>query len=442
MNDSLAFWLAIAALASGMLLSAVRLALSELSPGTIRKLESSQPELAERFSSWYARKERYRITLRMLQICALAIVLATGSIWLRRRLEGHPELEAWLVVGAVPVALAYLLATEILGCGFGRAWNRQLLRVGMPITGALGMPFIILAWPIEQWHRLLTRHRIAGEAEEDQATTEDEIMSLVEKDEEGDHYHVALEEDERRMIRGIFDLDETLVREIMTPRVDVDAMPVQSSLPEVRDLIVETGHSRIPLYRETIDEIQGVIHAKDILTVKEDLHNVPPGDLMHGTLFIPESKNVGDLLNEFQENTNHFAVVVDEYGGTAGVVTLEDILEEIVGEIRDEYDYDEEDGPSSLDENGDITIDARTPICDINERFGLDIPDEGDYDTLGGYVSCVAGHIPKVGEVVRTAILEAEILEADERRVLKTRIRSLPEDESGSPTGRNGEEER
>lgn len=433
MKDDLSFWVALAALLFGVFISAVRMALNELSPGTLRKLENTQPDLAETFTFWYDHRERYRMSLRILQVVAIILIVVSGTALWRERMAHAPEKDylsflAWVGAGA----LLYLLCTELFGSGLGKVWTKQFLRVGMPVTRFLSLPLIVIVWPLEQWHGILIRHRLSGESDEEKTTTEDEILSLVEKDEAGEAFHTtALEEDERRMIRGIFDLDELLVREIMTPRVDLDAVADDVSLPVVKQVIVESGHSRIPIFHGSIDHIVGVIHAKDLLAVEGALEESSLTDLMHAAIFIPESKNVGDLLEEFQKTITHFGVVVDEYGGTAGVITLEDILEEIVGEIRDEYDHDEqEEGTGIPNHVGDV-FDARTTIDDINETLDLELPDDEDFDTLGGYLSFVLGHIPMIGEKVRTKTLDVEILDADERRIKKVRLtKTDPDQES------------
>lgn len=430
MNEKLAFWVAVAALFTEMTISAVRLALNELSPGTLRKLENSHPELAGKFSRWYDRRERYRISLRMLQAIVIVGFLMAGGFWLQSRIGNGERLDAGVFTAVLAGALAYFLTTELFGCALGKAWSRELLRIGMPLARCLTVPLIPVVWPIETWHLFLARRRMAGEKDEEKTTTEDEIMSLVEKDERGKTSPVSLEEDERRMIRGIFDLDETLVREIMTPRVDLDSASVNSTPVDIRNLIVKSGHSRIPIYAESIDQVVGIIHAKDLLAAGDNLDRVGIMDLIHPPIFIPESKNVGDLLGEFQEKTTHCAIVVDEYGGTAGVVTLEDILEEIVGEIRDEYDREEEPAPTRVNGQGVVILDARTPICDVNDMLDTDIPDDEDFDTLGGYVSYLLGHIPKAGEVVKTDEVEVEVVEADERRVLRAKVQRVEPDDN------------
>jgi CBS domain containing-hemolysin-like protein len=288
----------------------------------------------------------------------------------------------------------------------------------------LALPVLPVVAPLAAWHHWLNRLQDARADADERATAEDEIMSLVEKDELEDAPEAALEADERRMIKGVFDLDETLVREIMTPRVDVDAVEESASVAEVRARIAATGHSRIPVYRASVDNVVGVIYAKDLLD-EENVRKADSSlaDICHAPMFLPEAKNIGDLLHEFRQQGNHFAIVLDEYGGTAGIVTFEDILEEIVGDIRDEYDLDEVSAADRLLPDSDNVVDARISIAELNHKLDLDLPEDGEFDTLGGYILAIMGRIPEVGETLQTESLVIEILAADRRRVRRAKLR-------------------
>jgi CBS domain containing-hemolysin-like protein len=299
----------------------------------------------------------------------------------------------------------------------------------MPVVWCLGVVFFPLTLVIRLSHRWAESLHEARREEHGKATTEDEIMSLIERDAEDEDGGADLEDDERRMIRGVFDLDETLVHEIMTPRVDVDAIEEGATLAEVKAEIISSGHSRIPVYRESIDHVVGVVYAKDLLD--DSMLDGSGGleKLLHEPFFIPETKNVGDLLTEFQQSRSHFAVVLDEYGGTAGLVTFEDILEEIVGEIQDEYDVDEIQPVSTELPDGCHVVDARLTIDEVNDLLEVELSEDEAYDTLAGYIAAYCGHIPQKGESGWTDVLEFEILEADQRRVEKLKVRKLSEDE-------------
>lgn len=243
--------------------------------------------------------------------------------------------------------------------------------------------------------------------------TQEDLKAMVEVGEE----EGIIEKEEKEIIASVFEFGETTVREIMVPRVDMKCISIDASLEEARELIIKTGHSRIPVYEGSIDNIVGILHAKDLL--KYNHHEISLRDIIREPLFIPENKKLDDLLKEFREKKIQIAIVVDEYGGTAGMVTIEDILEELVGEIMDEFDV-EEASLLKLDENQSI-VDARMTIKDVNEALELDLPEE-EVDTIGGLVFNLLGRVPKVGDRVELpgAILQVERMRG--RRILKVRI--------------------
>jgi len=225
--------------------------------------------------------------------------------------------------------------------------------------------------------------------------TEEELKMLVEAGEE----EGVIEEEEKEMIHSIFDFTDTVARQVMVPRTDMDAAPVTSNLDELLDVITTSGHTRIPIYEENIDNIIGVIHAKDLLPVlRQDKQLFDIRAVMREAYFIPETKDVDELLAEFKRGNVQMAIVRDEYGGTAGLVTVEDLLEEIVGEIRDEYDI-EEPLIDVVDDNHAF-VSARMSIDDLNEQMNLDIPESEEFETIGGFVFDLFGHQPNEGEII------------------------------------------
>ena len=258
---------------------------------------------------------------------------------------------------------------------------------------------------------------------EDKASLEDEILDMMEDEPDG-----QLEEGEKRMIRGIFDLQDMAVKEIMTPRVDVVAIPLSSSIEEAKQIFVASGHSRIPVYGRSIDEIRGIIYAKDFLAIPQDKKSL--AEMIHTPIFIPETKAVDELLEEIKRTRNHFAVIIDEYGGTSGIVTFEDIIEEIVGDVRDEYDSAEDavEKPQLMPD-GSVLLEARTPVSDVNEILDIDIPDSEHADTIGGYICAELGRIPEQGETYTApGLFRAEIVKADKRKIQKLKL-TVPENE-------------
>lgn len=236
--------------------------------------------------------------------------------------------------------------------------------------------------------------------------------------------NTILEQDEKKMIRSIVHFSNTMVREIMIPRVEIDALELETPLDEAARLIRETGHSRLPIYDDEIDRIVGVLYAKDLLQAYVDQRPVTISDLMRQPLFAPESKMIGDLLNEMKSTGIHMAVVVDEYGGTSGVVSMEDIVEEIVGEIRDEYDDREEELVQELGPD-EYSFLGRIDLEDVNEYLGIHLTRESA-DTLAGYLYSQIGKIPTLKEKVEAEGWTFEIEELSGRRIQRVHVYRSP----------------
>ncbi len=237
-----------------------------------------------------------------------------------------------------------------------------------------------------------------------------------------------MEEDEREMIHGVFEFSETVAREVMTPRIDIIAVPVEIALDEVLDVVISEGHSRLPVYEGTIDSVVGVLLAKDLLpllpTASTDVgESFDIRDVMREPYFVPDTKPVDDILAEFRQQSVHLAIVLDEFGGTYGLLTMEDLLEEIVGEINDEYDVAEPEFSSTPE--GDVLIDGGAALSEVNERFELSLPEE-DFDTIGGYIFGMLGRVPVPGDAVAipssAGDMELRVEEVDERRVSMLRL--------------------
>lgn len=244
---------------------------------------------------------------------------------------------------------------------------------------------------------------------------------------------VSLDRRDREMLRSILRLDVTTAREIMVPRVDMVAVDVDSSLNQVAEQMVDGGHSRIPVFDESVDEIVGIVHSREVLDAL--VHREPEQslrDLLSPTFFIPESKRLDDLLKELQDQGIQMAIVVDEYGGTEGLVTMEDLLEEIVGEIEDEFSRGREAELVHLPDGG-VLVDARVSTEDIEELFTTTI-DSTDVDTVGGYVYQALGKIPEAGDVLETDHLRIEVVSVLGHRLRKLRIQRVDVDAPTAPS--------
>lgn len=252
-----------------------------------------------------------------------------------------------------------------------------------------------------------------GEGEEEQGEVAHAYLEAGE--EQG-----LIERDERRLLQSIVDFGDTLVREVMTPRPDIVAIRADATLDDLRALFREQEYSRIPVYKENLDNILGFIFVKDLIQLTGDGPGDPIAALVRPATFVPETKRVPELLKEFQRKQVQIAIVVDEYGGTAGLVTFEDLLEEIVGEIRDEYDVETE--PIVDEGDGSYVFSGKVNFDEVRERLGVAVEPEG-FETVGGYVLARLGRVPAVGESFDLDGMKVDVLDAERRRIHKVRFR-------------------
>jgi len=322
----------------------------------------------------------------------------------------------WLAVLLAAVQLGVLLLAQFLGRVFAVSRPESVaLTFVRPVEILNRILFPILA-PLNALEHGL--RRVLGVSHGmTPADAEERLRHLVEG-------NADLEEDEREMIASVIELGEQPVREVMVPRIDIVAVPANCMVRDVLDKIIESGHSRVPIYDDTIDNIVGVIYAKDLLRhMRDGAQDAPVKPLAREPSFVPETKKVDELLHEMQQKRVHVAIVVDEYGGTAGLITIEDLIEEIVGEIQDEYDVEE----ALIEEVSDseAVFDARVSIRDVNDTLDLDIDDE-DFDTLGGLLYHELGKVPNAGDEVRVDGALVTVLTTTGRRVRKVRVTKVP----------------
>ncbi|MEJ2472175.1 MAG: hemolysin family protein [Desulfuromonadales bacterium] len=255
------------------------------------------------------------------------------------------------------------------------------------------------------------------------ALTEKELQEAINSSEE----EGILNESEGDMLQSIFEFGDTIVREVMVPRTDMICCSAEASLTDFLTLIIQSGHSRVPLYEGSMDQIVGVVYAKDLLRhwgASDDTLSLSA--VMRPPYFIPETKRIEDLLLDFRTRRVHMAIAVDEYGGTSGLITIEDLIEEIIGDIQDEYDV--EDDWVQPQDDGTLLVDARTNVEELEEYYDIKIPRE-KFDTVGGYLFHLLGNVPKAGEKVTDNGLVMMVEDSDERRIGMVRVwRALPED--------------
>lgn len=300
--------------------------------------------------------------------------------------------------------------------------------VAVPPLRFLAVALAPVTWPLQYLVRAVVRlFGVHATGFHPLIESPEELRLLVSAP-AGEGAESQIEEDEREMLRGVLEISETVVREVMTPRTEMVAVPADVTLERLLQVATEEGHSRIPVYEGTIDSVVGVILTKDLLRVllERGGSTDAPFELttiLRPAYFVPDTKPVDELLGELRRQAVHVAIVLDEFGGTYGLVTLEDLLEEIVGEINDEFD--EVEVEFTLTPEGDVLIDGGVLISEANERLGLDIP-EDEFDTVGGFVFGTLGRVPDVGDVVSVTGSEGEMAlrveERDERRVSVLRL--------------------
>ncbi len=326
------------------------------------------------------------------------------------------------------IYLVSMALIVVFGVAIPNAWARYAGEAFLAFSAGPLLVLRLLLYPLALFQHLVDGivRRLAGvpeggdeEYEADQI--EKEILGVISEGEMSGAVH----EEDADMLESVIELRDTTVGQIMTPRTEIFALPRTATLAEAKNLILTEGHSRIPIYGENIDDIRGVLYAKDLLNL-DDSTPFDPLRIMRKVPFVPETKRVPDLLKELREKKVHLAIVLDEYGGTAGLVTIEDIIEEIVGDIADEYEAPEPAAIRRIDEYT-VELDARVRIDELNDEFKLDLPEDEDFDTVGGFIFSQMGKIPSTGEQFRFHNLTFHILDAEERKINRLRVVITPE---------------
>ena len=334
---------------------------------------------------------------------------------------------ATVVLGATATLIIGDLAPEALGASHADGLARLAI-TPMRLLVTIMRPLTALVLLLS---RLIAR--LFGSKDLVNLVTEEEIMTLV----DAGHSGGAIEDEEKDMIYSVLQLDESKARELMTPRIDIVALEVNHTIMQALSAFVESGFSRIPVFEDSIDNVIGLLFAKDILTVLEnraDLESQAIRDLIRPAYFVPETKRADALLKELQAKNVHLAIVVDEYGGTSGLITIENLIEEIIGDIRDEYDFAEEEEFVDLGD-GSYLIDAGMDLDDVNDLLDCSI-DTSDADTLGGYIYFILGRVPQANETISSDILSMTVKSIDGHRIRKVAVRKIapqPADDQ-SPT--------
>ncbi len=403
--------------------SAVDAALNAISRHRLNLFKEEQSKRARALVQLLSDPYRFKSTILLLH--AAAIIVAT--VFTLRLTEG---MNVFWHFGALTVLLLLMII-------FSVALPKSLVANSPASAGRLlARPMVLLTWllwPLISLIGLITNpliRMLSGQpAHKLPLVTEEELLLMVNVGEE----EGLIEPDERQMIEGIFSFGETVVSEVMIPRVDIIALECNATVDVALDVAIAHGHSRIPVYEENIDQVIGVLYVKDLLpSLRAGKHDLPLRGLLRPPYFVPETMKVDALFKDLQARKVHLAIAVDEYGGTAGLVTIEDLLEEIVGEIQDEYDADE---PSiQVVGEGELIADARIPIDDINDHTGLELHSE-ESDRIGGLIYERLGRVPLVGDTVELAegvnvtVLSIEGLRPRQLRITYQRPRSFDSQE-------------
>jgi CBS domain containing-hemolysin-like protein len=367
--------------------------------------------IAPPFSGWLSTLTTGWLTDQISEVIAFVALMFVTALFLF--VFGRLVPEAIAVRYTEPLALALVEPMHVISILL-----TPLVRLAVIVSNALSIPF-------------------GGQKRESTSlVTEEEIKTMVDAgQEEG-----LIELDEKAMILSVLDFGETLAREVMVPRIDIIALDTDTPFDAALAAVVKAGHSRIPVYRESIDEIVGVLYAKDMLRALAD-HRIPQiGQLLRPVSFTPEAKRVNELLQDLQKSRVHMCIVVDEFGGTAGLVTIEDILEEIVGEIQDEYDTEEPDSVALPDGQG-FVLDAGMNLDDVNDLLRTTLTTESS-DTLGGYIYDHLGKVPDPGDTVIADGISLEVLSVKDRRILKIKALYVPKDSEDNNSNTDEDTER
>ena len=398
------------------LASAIETALTSVGRLRVRHLAEEGSQAAAVLARLQQDPNRFLSTV--LVVNTVALILASFATTLLSIRLLPPAFGFWgeLVVSLL-LSILLLIFAEVTPktLAIRRAETVALLAAG-PVDALAGV-----LRPVLWFITLVSRAITGGRAARAPYLTEEELMTLLHVSEE----QGVIEEEEREMIHGIIQIGDKSVREVMVPRTDMTAVPHEATRDEIVGVFHEHRHTRLPVYEGDLDHVIGLIHFKDLLLylMENGKGRFEIDEMMRPIRFTPESKKVDELLHQMQTEKVHMMVVLDEYGGTAGLVTLEDLLEEIVGEIRDEYDIAEEEPLLVVDEH-EAVVDARYSMAELNERLDLGVEESEDYDSVGGYVLATLGEVPDAGATFDAGGVHWKVEQVNGQRILRVRVRT------------------
>lgn len=426
-EDTFLLILLLLALGLAAMSAAAETALTSVNRIKLRNLEEEGDKKAEQILHLIERPQNFLSTILVMSNVAVIVASTAATILALSLVQDYAE-----VISTILLSLIVLIFCEITpktaAVQAPERWARFLVTPVEATVTVLRPVVAALTWITSGIVRFFggkPMHR-------GPFLTEEELRMLVDV---GESDEVNLEEEKRELIHNVFELGDTIVREVMVPRIDMITIEFDASIEEAMKLIIQGGQSRVPIYKDTIDNIIGLLYAKDLLRIVATHEQVASVEaLARPAVFVPETKRLDDLLRELRSQRVHMAIVVDEYGSVAGLVTIEDLVEEIVGDIQDEYDV-EEQLFEQIDEN-DYIVDAKLGLDDLNDLLDSKLTSE-DYDTLGGFVYARLDKIPTVGDAVKTEQFTFTVIGTRGRRVTKVKIvrhgSANDEDETYSP---------
>ena len=430
-----ALWIGLAACIVGGYFAACNIALKSFSRSRLAELLEAMGK-ADRAAAFVGRVRQLQLLTAAARTClSLVVLLAMLDLFERGTDWSEPwknYLAAFLVAGAlvsvfivaVPVSWARYRAEPLLA--------RSM--TALTICLAIFMPVVKVLHLFDPIVRRVSGADAEPEDDEDKLT--DEVMAVVEDHRGNGH----VDHDQKEMIEAVFELSSITADQVMTPRTETEGIEADATLEEIKAHVLEKGHSRIPVYEEDLDHILGVLYVKDLIQYlgESEASSFDLRKVMRPPWLVPETKPIRELLGEFKARKIHMAILLDEYGGTAGLVSIEDILEELVGEIQDEYEPTSDEPTITRVDERTADVDGRVRVDDLNDHLGLDLPEDEDYDTVGGFVFAELGHIPELGETFVFQNMKLTVTDAERTKVNRIRIERQGPTSSADRTNGNG----
>jgi CBS domain containing-hemolysin-like protein len=419
----------VVALVLSAVFSGAETALTALSEARAKAIVDAGGRRAKLLRLWLDKPHHVLTATLIGDAAANTVIAVVASLVAERMFHSLP-----VTILVAVMVIAVLVFGEITPRSFAKIHAATIGPGLMPVVWAAYIAFFPLVVLFTKFSHVLVRVSGGAVTRSGPFVTEDDIAAMIQLgSKEG-----VLDKQEGRMLKSVLDLGETLVREVMVPRTEISALPISATLDEVLEEARQKGHSRMPVFDDTLDEVKGFFHTKDLLhAVGADKRPFSLREHLRPVLYVPELMRMSDLLKLFQKRKTHLAVVVDEYGGTAGIVAFEDVLEEIVGPIQDEHDEDET--PIKKLDDGRFVAEGRASLYELGEALGISFPADGGYETLGGFLIARTGRMPQRGDRVVFAGQTFVVRDADEKRVARVEIErapgSLPPQPAGETSG-------